>query len=57
MGGDDNNNEGSVLYQSSANGASWEKISNYPDIHRITQNVNHVWMAGKKGLIAKKKKY
>jgi len=54
--GDNNNNDGSVLYNTIDNGENWEKINDFPDIHQVTLSENYIWIVGKKGLIAKRKK-
>ena len=54
--GDNNNNDGAVLFTSSDKGNSWEKSNEFPDIHRITLSNKNIWIAGKNGLIAKMNK-
>lgn len=54
--GDNNKNDGAVLYTSNNNGKSWRKHHDFGDIHRIAVAAKIVWIAGKKGLIARRKK-
>ncbi len=54
MSGDDSNDDGSVLYESTDNGYSWTSGNDFPDIHRVTCSSKHIWIAGKKGFIGKK---
>ncbi len=56
VAGDNNKNDGAVLYSSSDNGENWEKCNDFPDIHRITTTDKNIWIVGKNGLIAKKRK-
>lgn len=56
MAGDNNAGDGSVMYFSDDNGESWEKITDLPDIHRIALSENYVWIAGKSGLIGKRRR-
>jgi photosystem II stability/assembly factor-like uncharacterized protein len=56
VAGDNNKNDGAVLYSSSDNGENWEKCNDFPDIHRITTTDKNIWIVGKNGLIAKMKK-
>ena len=54
--GDNNKNDGAVLYLTNDNGESWEKSNNFPDIHRVTLTERDIWIVGKEGLIAKRKR-
>jgi photosystem II stability/assembly factor-like uncharacterized protein len=56
IAGNNNANDGSVVYITNSNGEYWEKISDFPDIHRVTLSKNYVWIAGKNGFIARMKK-
>lgn len=53
--GDDNKQEGAVLYFSSDHGETWQKKGGFPDIHRICLSDNYVWIVGKQGLVARKR--
>jgi len=53
VGGDNNNNDGAVLYYSADNGITWIKSNKFPDIHRIALTDKYIWIVGKDGLIAK----
>ncbi len=52
--GDNNKNDGAVLYLSEDDGESWEKKNDFPDIHRISVTGKNIWIAGKEGFIAKR---
>jgi photosystem II stability/assembly factor-like uncharacterized protein len=54
--GDNNKNDGAVLYYTSDNGENWNKNNEFDDIHRIAVNNRNIWIVGKNGLIAKRKK-
>ncbi len=54
--GDNNKNDGAVLYNTNDNGASWKKNNDFNDIHRVTLTKKYIWIVGKNGLIAKKKR-
>lgn len=56
IGGDNNAGDGSVMYLSDNNGETWTKISDLPDIHRITLSQNYIWITGKSGLLGKRKR-
>jgi photosystem II stability/assembly factor-like uncharacterized protein len=56
IGGDNNKNDGAVIYCSGDDGESWEKNNEFPDIHRITLTGKNIWIVGKNGLIAKMNK-
>jgi len=51
--GDNNSTGNAVLYFSNNNGDTWHKNNDFPDIHRIHLTEKHIWIVGKKGLIAK----
>ena len=51
--GDNNKNDGATVYITNDNGENWEKIGDFPDIHRITLTEKNVWIVGKAGFIAK----
>ncbi|MFC2151844.1 YCF48-related protein [Bacteroidota bacterium] len=55
--GDNNKNEDAVIHISNDNGESWEKVSDFPDIHRIHLTKKTIWIVGKNGFIAKSKQY
>ena len=55
--GDNNKNDGAVLYLSSNHGEHWEKDNDFPDIHRIFLTGKDIWIVGKNGFIAKKKRH
>ncbi|MBM4158411.1 MAG: hypothetical protein FJ216_06480 [Ignavibacteria bacterium] len=55
--GDNNKNDGTTLFVSRDNGLNWEKCMNdFPDIHRICLSETYIWLAGKKGFVARTKK-
>jgi photosystem II stability/assembly factor-like uncharacterized protein len=54
--GDNNKNDGAVIYYTNDNGESWNKNKEFDDIHRVTINNRNIWIIGKNGLIAKRKK-
>jgi len=54
--GDNNKNDDAVLYISNDNGENWNKKSDFPDIHRVSLTEKHIWIVGKNGFIAKKKR-
>lgn len=54
--GDNNKDDGTVLYMTENNGKNWEKLQSFPDIHRICITDKHIWIAGKEGFIAKMKR-
>lgn len=54
--GDNNKNDVASLYTTVDNGESWEKHGDFPDIHRLASSGNYIWMVGKGGFIAKRKR-
>jgi len=56
VAGDNNKNDAAVLYYTNDNWMSWQRNNEFPDIHRIHVTEKHIWIVGKKGLIAKTKR-
>jgi photosystem II stability/assembly factor-like uncharacterized protein len=54
--GDNNKDDGGVLFTSNYLGRSWNKHNEFPDIHRVTMTEKYFWIAGKKGFIARGEK-
>jgi photosystem II stability/assembly factor-like uncharacterized protein len=56
VAGDNNKNDGAVLYLTNDNGESWENSLDFPDIHRVALTEKYIWIVGKEGLIARSKR-
>ena len=54
--GDNNKSDGATLLYSPDNGKSWQKNVDFPDIHRIFLTEKYIWIVGKNGLLARKRR-